>query len=119
MIADGFAIDRLQAIEAEFNEFFEIESKTDISYNVRSARYLSVERQNKIVERTLQNYDCLKKLSWFAVSLLPEDLRVRHASQPEYYNLRPGGIFYRQLDNGERQYLIYVLKPKSLSFKHE
>jgi len=74
---------------------------------------LSVERQNKIVERTLQNYDFLKKLSWFCLSLLPEDLRGRHSSQPEFYNLRPGGIFYRQLDNSERQYLIFVLKPKS------
>jgi hypothetical protein len=53
IIADGFAVEKLQAIEAEFSQNFEIESKTDISYNVRSARYLSVERQNKIVERTL------------------------------------------------------------------
>ncbi len=88
-------MDRLAAVEAEFGNDFEIESKTDISYNVRSARYLSVERQNKIVERTLQNYDFLKKLSWFCVSLLPEEMKGRHSSQPEFYNLRPGGIFYR------------------------
>lgn len=60
VIADGFSLDRLTQTEAEFNEHFEIESKTDISYNVRSARYLDVERQNKIVAHTLQNYDFLK-----------------------------------------------------------
>jgi hypothetical protein len=100
-------------LETEFGQHFDIESKTDVSYNVRSARYLSVERQNKIVAHTLKNYDFLKQLSWCCYSLLPEDLRGRHQSQPEFYNLRPGGIFYQQLDNGERQYLIYVLKPKA------
>ena len=86
--------------------------KIDISYGVRNARYLSVERQNRLVAHTLSNYDFLRQLSWFCYSLLPVELKERNPSiEPEYYNLRPGGIFYRELDLHQRQYLIYVLKP--------
>jgi hypothetical protein len=64
------------------------------------------------VAQTLRNYEFLKYLSWYCYSLLPVELKERNDKiEPEYYNLRPGGIFYRELDLNLRQYLIYVLKP--------
>lgn len=37
------------------------------------------------------------------LSLLPEELRDKtEVAEPEYYNLRPGYIFYSQLDFNQR-----------------
>jgi hypothetical protein len=44
IISDGFEAEKVKKFEAEFGEHFEIEAKIDISYGVRNARYLAVER---------------------------------------------------------------------------
>ena len=59
MIADGFAVDKIQDYEAEFTKKFSIVKKDDITYNVRNARYLSVERHNRIAAHGLNNTDAL------------------------------------------------------------
>ena len=73
LIADGFAVDKIGEYEAEFNNKFTIQDKIDITYNVRNARYLSVERQNRILEHGLNNNDLLQKVSNIFYSLLPEE----------------------------------------------
>lgn len=59
IIADGFSVDKIKDYEAEFKKKFSIEEKTDITYNVRNARYLSAERQNRIAAHGLNNNDAL------------------------------------------------------------
>lgn len=44
IVSDGFSVEKLAVYESEFSEYFDIEAKIDISYGVRNARYLSVER---------------------------------------------------------------------------
>jgi hypothetical protein len=111
VIADGFHVNLIERFEQEFETFFEIESKVDVSFGVRNARYLSVERQNKMVAHTLESFRCLQQFGQMCYSMLPEEFQSQGA-EPQYYNLRPGGVFYKQLDERQRQYLIYVLRRK-------
>jgi len=113
VIADGFAVDKIQDYEAEFTKKFQIVKKDDITYNVRNARYLSVERHNRIAAHGLHNTDCLQKVSNLFYSLLPEEKMDPQLTmdEPEYTNLKPKSMLYRELDLSQRQYLIYVLKP--------
>lgn len=113
VIADGFDNELIEKYEQEFSQNFEICQKVDISYGVKNARYLSVERENTIIADAIKNYECLKQFSTSLYSLLPEEFHQGQTkTEPQYYNLRPGGVFYRQLDLKERCYLIYVLKQK-------
>lgn len=100
VIADGFMTDQIEKHKSEFEKWFEIESQVDISYGVRSSRYLGIDRQNKMVSRILTNYNCVKWFGKLLYSLLPEELQDKQKAetQPEYYSLRPGYIFYNQLD---------------------
>lgn len=73
LIADGFAVDRIEDYEAEFKNKFTISQKIDITLNVRNARYLSVERQKRIMNHGLHNSDTLQRVSNLFYSLLPEE----------------------------------------------
>lgn len=80
---------------------------------MKNARYLSVERENSQIAEAINNNMCLKQVSTSLYSILPEDFhQSEKKTEPQYYNLRPGGVFCRQLDTNERCYLIYVLKLK-------
>ena len=59
VIADGFAVDKISEYEQELNQKYSIEERIDITYNVRNARYLSVERHNRIAAHGLNNTDIL------------------------------------------------------------
>ena len=73
MIADGFDVNLIEKYENEFTQEFEICQKVDISYGVKNARYLSVERENTVIADAIKNYNCLKSLSTSLYSLLPEE----------------------------------------------
>lgn len=105
IIADGFLIAMLAELESDFKEYFEIEQQIDISYNVRSARHLGAERMDKILEHANQNRDLFKWTSRYCLSMLPGEFMSSpiQGSQPF--------LFYKQLDEQQRRYLIYVLKP--------
>ena len=102
IISDGFDVVMIKQLEAEFNQHFEIESKIDISYGVKNARYICVENENLKVAQVINKYNWLKKSIKYIYNLLPEELKLRASSaEPDYYNLynlRPRGIFFRQLD---------------------
>lgn len=46
VIADGFDVKLIEKYEDEFSRYFDICQKVNISYGVKNARYLSVEREN-------------------------------------------------------------------------
>lgn len=112
IIADGFAKERISEYEAEFRSKFSIEDKIDITYNVRNARYLSVERHNRIAAHGLNNTDYFQKLSNLFYTLLPEEQTpLQGVNEPDYASLKQKSMLYKELDLSQRQYFIYVLKP--------
>lgn len=60
VIADGFDNNLIEKYESEFKEDFEICQKVNISYGVKNARYLSVERENTLIADVIKNYGCVK-----------------------------------------------------------
>lgn len=61
----------------------------------------------------MQSNDCLRQMSRFCMSFLPEDFSPEtHGHRTPVFQQRVGSMFYRELDSQQRKYLIYVLKPK-------
>ena len=73
VIADGFDNNLIEKYESEFKEHFEICQKVNISYGVKNARYLSVERENTLIADVIKNYGCVKQYATSLYSYLPEE----------------------------------------------